>query len=303
MKTCALCLNSAVLSNSHIYPAFIDRWLKETSATGYLRQIININKRVQDGNKQKLLCSNCEKEINKYETPFANTIFYPYVNNVLTPEGFVTTETNYYYEKWLLYFAISVQWRHIITSELKEENFPKGMYEIWNNYKTIWGEFLNCKRKDTGNCETHLIFLFNLFSSSGYLPENINDRINFYLMRVIDGTTVINEKKLVIYSKLGPIVIFTSILPNRLKKMSHTRIAMKGYISTRQELANTSLTQFIFVDRPNDVLSKINFSQKQQQVIINELLKNQCRVFSSNSLKILETDRILKQIKNKDYEC
>lgn len=46
--TCALCRDNTELKESHIIPKFVGKWLKRTSATGYLRNIDNINKRQQD---------------------------------------------------------------------------------------------------------------------------------------------------------------------------------------------------------------------------------------------------------------
>ena len=87
MSKCALCHNVKELKDSHIIPAFVYRWIKETSATGYLRFSENINRRYQDGRKIKLLCLDCEERFNKYETSFSNNIFYPYANKELNNVG------------------------------------------------------------------------------------------------------------------------------------------------------------------------------------------------------------------------
>jgi len=295
-------MQNAKLVYSHIIPSFVCKWFKDTSATGYMRQFENLNKRAQDGVKKKLLCTNCEGLLNKGETPFAKHIFYPYVNNVLSPAGVVTANQTFKYENWLLYFAISLQWRRMITSRLKRGNFPDRMYDIWDNYKYIWRDFLNGERTDTGDCETHLIFLQNLIAGSGYLPQNINKNINSYLIRCLDSTTVLSKNKLGIYSKIGPIVIFTSIIPNKLNKLPHSKIKTKGVISTSQNIENTSLTNFIFIDRPNDVLSKIKFSPKQEELIERELLKNPGRTLNSMEFKILDTDLTLNKLKTKRFK-
>ena len=41
---CALCHESKELKESHFIPKFVGKWLKKTSATGYLRNVDNINK-------------------------------------------------------------------------------------------------------------------------------------------------------------------------------------------------------------------------------------------------------------------
>jgi hypothetical protein len=45
MSKCALCHNVKELKDSHIIPAFVYRWIKETSATGYLTFSENIDRR------------------------------------------------------------------------------------------------------------------------------------------------------------------------------------------------------------------------------------------------------------------
>jgi hypothetical protein len=63
------------LQESHILAGFVYRWMKETSATGYLRFGQQPNLRVQDGVKLHLLCA--EDRFNQWETQFANRIFHP----------------------------------------------------------------------------------------------------------------------------------------------------------------------------------------------------------------------------------
>lgn len=38
---CALCGKNAELRESHLIPKFVGEWIKRTSATGYLRQVVN----------------------------------------------------------------------------------------------------------------------------------------------------------------------------------------------------------------------------------------------------------------------
>jgi hypothetical protein len=46
--TCALCGENKKLRMSHIIPNFVFKWMKETSATGFLRSAENPKKRLQD---------------------------------------------------------------------------------------------------------------------------------------------------------------------------------------------------------------------------------------------------------------
>jgi hypothetical protein len=73
---CRLCGATKELQESHILPGFVFRWMKATSATGYLRFGQQPNLRVQDGLKLLLLCGDCEGRFNHWETQFANKIFH-----------------------------------------------------------------------------------------------------------------------------------------------------------------------------------------------------------------------------------
>jgi hypothetical protein len=77
INLCRLCGATKALQESHILPGFVYRWMKETSATGYLRFGQQPNLRVQDGLKRHLLCRDCEQRFNRWETQFANQIFHP----------------------------------------------------------------------------------------------------------------------------------------------------------------------------------------------------------------------------------
>jgi hypothetical protein len=74
--TCALCdQENAVLKESHSIPKFVYQWIKDTSATPYLRSSDNVNARKQDGPKEYLLCGECEGDLSAMETELAETLF------------------------------------------------------------------------------------------------------------------------------------------------------------------------------------------------------------------------------------
>ncbi len=87
---------------SHVLPAFVFRWAKETSITGYLRFGKSPHRRAQDGLKVPLLCSRCEALLNLWERKFATQIFHPYNAD----EGLRAA-----YGDWMLKFCVSVSWR------------------------------------------------------------------------------------------------------------------------------------------------------------------------------------------------
>ena len=73
---CALCKTEDRREDSHVIPAFVYRWLKESSPTGYLRNPVYPNKRIQDGLKLPLLGPKCEDGLSVLEKKFAETVFH-----------------------------------------------------------------------------------------------------------------------------------------------------------------------------------------------------------------------------------
>ena len=85
-ERCILCRSAPSISNSHVIPKFVFRWMRKTGGTGYLRFAKTPNKRVQDGLKLALLCSSCETEIGKLENQFSSGVFFPSVDEGEIPK-------------------------------------------------------------------------------------------------------------------------------------------------------------------------------------------------------------------------
>ena len=97
-----MCLEERELKRSHILPDFAGRWLKDTSATGYLRYSGAPNKRHQDTERLYLFCEPCEQRLSVWERKFRLEVFTKIVNDEPKP---------YRYGPWLLLFGVSVCWR------------------------------------------------------------------------------------------------------------------------------------------------------------------------------------------------
>ena len=76
-SSCALCKKEKPLQISHIMPSFVGKWLKESSATGFMRELRAPNERIQDVWKTQLLCRDCEQLLSGFETYFAKEISIP----------------------------------------------------------------------------------------------------------------------------------------------------------------------------------------------------------------------------------
>jgi hypothetical protein len=292
--TCKLCGNKTSLCESHIIPKFVIDWLKESSVTGYLRQVININLRQQDGPKKYLFCVDCEQLFSKFESEFADKVFYPYISDLNTWGAPTGNLKKIKYDEWLLKFIISIQFRDLVTMDPEIVNtLSNDQLITLEQLIPVFADYLLSKRKDSGANKSYVIFLQNLVFGQGYLPEEMSDKVNFYLLRSIDATIVVSKKRLGVYAKLGPIVLFTTILPNELKRNSHLAIRKQGFLSIVQYLKDAYLNTFIFVDRPNEAMKLGVYSDRQQTKIDQSYKQNSEKIKGSMVTNMQLSDLML----------
>lgn len=197
LAPCQLCSQTGKLQESHILPAFVFKWLKETSATGFIRFGQEPNKRVQDGYKKPWLCLICEKRLNVWETQFATNLFH-----LLNEDGGRRVR----YREWLLKFCVSVSWR--VLSMIRDDawlgHFTEEQRNAANQALETWSQFLFDKVPHPGRFEQHLLPLDAVEDySGGDLPANVNR----YFLRTVDVDAVRGEKTSFVYSKIGKFII------------------------------------------------------------------------------------------------
>lgn len=151
--TCALCKEqNVILEESHIIPKFVFRRIMKKSVTGFMRNAFNPNQRVQDGDKQYLLCGNCEDLFNTCETKFANNVFYPYKKGKLK---------EFEYEEWLNYFISSVNWRNLYLDILDfqaNKSLATEKLDTLIRNEEILRDYLLGRRNDISKIENHIFF-------------------------------------------------------------------------------------------------------------------------------------------------
>lgn len=296
--SCKLCRNKAALQESHILPAFALRWLKETGATTYLRTSGTPNKRVQDARKMPLLCQACETLFSKDEDEFARVIFRPYVEKGLNTNGEGTGAIpEFRHDEWLLRLIISVHWRLLVSED--PINIPSQYWPTLSTFEETWRHFLLRRRPDTGICETHVAFLSSLTAAEGGGLLHLGKNVNYYILRTVDGTLVCSDtkKRLAVYSKLGPIVFFTAIMPSSLRGTADSKVRMRGSIKTSQHMQNVGLNRFMLVTRPNEVQGADSISERQKGKILKEMTANPEKTSSSLSHKAFMADKWLERLK------
>lgn len=201
---CALCGTHGALKVSHIVPAFVFRWLRETSSTGHIRAGDAPARRVQDGLKKSWLCGPCEALFSGLERRFCNELFNPW------SAGDVRRVD---YGDWLIRFCTSVSWRilrHGMDAQ-PMDHLSEDQQAAARGAEETWRRFLLRELPHPGRYEQHIIpFLGPL---GGGPQHDLPDNINRYLMRGTGIDVVAMGSGAFTYAKMGRFAVFGMIAP------------------------------------------------------------------------------------------
>ena len=266
---------------------------KKTSATGILRLATEPNIPFQDLKTEKLLCYDCEQRFSRLETFFATNIFYPYVKEELDEYGCAQGKIKQFaYDEQLLKFVLSVQWRAAVTVK---NSLSAPLQAQFQNSISNWRKFLLDEADNSGPGLSYLVFMQNLAAAEGDL-SCMPDQINHYVLRSCDGTPVImGSKEVFMYSKIGPLAMFTAIQPHKIKNISETRIKIHGKISTVQRVMNSNIGQWMYITRPKEALSHLKFSANQKSKIAEKWKNPTPKMLESMTVKMTESDVMMKR--------
>ena len=265
---CALCMRYARLQKSHVIPKFVGKYLKNTSATGYLARATNA-KRVQDLDTYRLLCRDCEQRFSKLEKYFADKIFHPSHGNGVG---------NLDYDNRLKLFAISLGWRALkIGYETVKSLRPEFGIQM-KQAEFVWREFLLNDGQTACPYESHLFFLNNLD-----LPTDVPEKFEWYSLRAADCTIVSNNSRVFTYVKLADMVFVTSIHPMAMAGWKGTRIKQNGSIPRSCTIDDGMLWEFLLHRAKEAFASPTRPSPEVQE-------KRLQKAFDNDPQRFLESD-------------
>lgn len=267
---CALCKKHKSLKRSHIIPKFVSKWLKETSATGFLRGVKKPEKRIQDLPKLPLLCGDCEQRFSKLESYFADQIFHPILNE---------HKEEISYDDTLLRFVISLNWRTLKTGYSDQVKVHPWIKEHLNKAEEIWREYLLQESSDSGSYEHHLFF-------TGYVKKEIDvpKRFQWYTLRATDSTLVSSRSTVFAFTHFPHVFFASTIFPLTFSGWKSTKIRNKGKLTTKSEINDYYFWDFL-VSRIKIISSSLDGSTNEK--IIKSLEKKPERFLKSESLTVM----------------
>lgn len=278
---CQLCGQTEELQDSHILPAFVFKWLKETSATGFIRFGEEPNKRVQDGYKKPLLCASCEQRLSVWETFFSTKLFRP-----LSEDASLRVR----YREWLLKFCVSVSWRSLtmLKEDQGQDHFSEAQRLSADQALHTWALFMLDRLPNPGRFEQHLLPLDAVQQfSGGALPANINR----YFLRTVDVDAVRGEKAAFVFSKLGRFVIVGFIDMPFPKQWVGTKVHVReGLIAPGNYTLPIQFGEYLSDKARRFAAVHEQISDAQRQKIEETAMRNTERVARSATFEAMKND-------------
>ena len=271
MGECRLCGETRELQNSHIIPRFVIRWMKKSGPTPFLRKVADPDTRIQDYH-EKLLCGDCEQSFSKWETRFANQVFYPHVRG---------KKDVFEYDEWLYKFVLSVSWRLFVSEMAVWHEKEHSKNEVVNERLETWEEVLLGEKSISEDPSQHHIFFveeIDLVKSDPEGPEGFE----LYMQRNLDGTSVYGKDQIHTYFKFPKILFFSTITPSDPGGFTDTRIEQGGVIGPPQELGEL-WGNFLFGRA--EIFEQVSMSESEKEKVQERILEDPERFFESDYLE------------------
>ena len=219
VDACPLCGSPNLEAQSHIIPAFVFDYLKESSMTGFMRSGPAPNLRVQDGVTQRLLCNEHENLLSRSEGEVAQRLFQPY---------HADTSVVVSYDAWLGHFCASLCWRVLfIFSRLGLNNCSDEQKALVAQVLDRWKEFILGHTAAVGPFELHLVRLDVMESATGSIwPPNMYR----YLARAIEMDVGASPSSTFVFVKLCKLIFVGFVQMKHPQEWINTRIDATGVI-------------------------------------------------------------------------
>lgn len=290
-SSCLLCLQQKPLKQSHVVPAFVSRYFRETSVTGRLRSIGSPNLPQQDIHKSDMFCEDCEQLMGIEDKYFAENIFYP-----IHKQGKLSFDYNFH----LARFCAIQSFRVLAYID----SVPKDLYSYGDRFNEMLRSgyehlrlFVHNRDKTQDRYYNYIILFDTIESLGDYVPDP-PDHINKYLIRTIDFDVVADKKDILfIYSKMCKIAIMTFVSPQNPEGIESARILEHGKFPFPQTIKMPGFLDFLF-DRASHYDSYFQrLSSTQAQAIRDRVSKMENKILGSETHRASIADKIFRYLK------
>lgn len=266
---CALCCSSKKRQLSHIVPSFVFKHASVRSPTGYLRTNQTPNKRVQDGPKDYILCSDCEQRFGIWEREFSDTYKQYYLNR----------SAPFNYSKADSMCALSIVWRVLYNArshpELNHLTFCDD-YSRTDDAFAAWSSAL-LQGNNPGKFRLYWLF-FDTISGGSELPEGINR----YIFHATDFDLMANSHESFVYVHIPGLMIFGMTEDHNSTEWRDLRVAFNGCRYSHRNRAVPGQIGMLINEKVGAAnQAKAGMSLKQQDKIRKLALKDPAALLNS----------------------
>lgn len=276
---CALCKEEASLKLSHRIPRSVGAIIKKNSFTKTLRSVHDPDKKLQDLDKDYMLCGKCEKRFGDKETLFVQKILNPYRNKRTV---FLK------YDSWLFYFITSLSWRTLYNDVSSGEDtflsngFSQKQYKKLQKTEIEMREYLLGKSNQQYNVENHLIFLsestdFGEFSNIPY-SEFCNATFGY-----VSGDR--NTESLCVAHVMAGILVITVIKSYPKDKYTNSYVKNgAGKIAKQQRIRSHFVESELLEYIPQQLAqAREQMSDEEQSKLLQKIKRDREGFFRSSS--------------------
>lgn len=285
VEICRLCNCEADLQESHVVPAFVFKWRKDTGPTPHMRVSNEPNRRVQDGLKFLWLCRNCEQKLSNWEREFSRTLFHQ-----VTKDGTCRVQ----YGGWLLRFCVSISWRVLLAAHEKN-----ALVELSKAHEVAamaalerWASFLRGEVLHPERFEQHLFVTENLAAVRSHrLPAGMNR----YAMRSIEIDVPSKNDFGFTFAKMGPIAVLGFYHLARPREWSGGKVHVKhGLIAPTRYTVPDAFLEYL-IERAvkyGDIHNQLSERQRAiaDQATTKGIERNKDKLAGSHWLKGMQRD-------------
>lgn len=271
---CALTGERCELQESHIYPKFAYKYLKQTGGNRF-RTVGNPNKALQDGLKKTLLGKWAELEFSKREKWFAENIFTPFVNGQLA-------NSKVKYDEKLYYFCVSLLWRVLIFTKenIKGENERRKCDEALEE----WRSFLNGGSLPETYYNIYMMPITpELFDKEHFIQSDsrLSVEVKWYTRRIFDNTLLDSIPHNKAFFCKMPFFFFWAVIERDNQQMNYGlrilpnggKIDFKRYNIGNGFVKDYILHRIILAAQKTDEVGE-NMSKVQQDKIVQNTLRD-----------------------------
>lgn len=283
--SCKLCGQKADIRESHIVPSFAYRWLKESSVTGHLRFGEAMNRRVQDGEKAHLLCSECELRFSVWEKAFAEEVFAP-VNAGAPLKG---------YGPWLLKFSTSLSWRvlTVLKHDGQLKHFSPVLLAATDTALATWKDVLLDKQPHPGPFEQHILPFPGLVANRS--DPNMPSNFNRYISRSVDVDAFsFGDQEGCTYVKICRVLLLGFISLAHPDRWRDTKIHVKqGTLQKQHWRVPDQVSSFLYYKARRQQNLEQELSDRQLEKIHADYQENAEKFPASDMFRAVDQDYTL----------